>query len=99
MDGTLITTKSGKTFPVDMNDWKILFPGVIEKKLRQLVLEDFVVAIFTNQNGISTGKQSLDNIQMKINNIMKAIELEGNHFLDKHNFQMHQKSKTCILLK
>lgn len=76
MDGTLITTKSGKTFPIDMNDWKILYPSVIEKKLGQLLLEDFVIAIFTNQNGISVGKQTLESIQMKIINIMKAIEIE-----------------------
>ena len=82
MDGTLISTKSGKTFPVDVNDWKILLPGgVIEKKLQQLASEDFVIAIFTNQNGISTGKQSLEDIKTKIQNIMKAIQLEGKYFL------------------
>lgn len=36
MDGTLITTKSGKKFPEDVNDWKILYSGPVQGKLKDL---------------------------------------------------------------
>lgn len=36
LDGTLITTRSGKKFPVDANDWKFLFEQQIRTQLRRL---------------------------------------------------------------
>ena len=35
MDGTIITTKSGKKFPIDENDWKF-YNGVVKRKLSGL---------------------------------------------------------------
>lgn len=36
MDGTLITTKSGKQFPEDMRDWRLLYPESILTKIKKL---------------------------------------------------------------
>ena len=42
MDGTIITPKSGKVFPTDFNDWKILL-SQIPAKLKQLIQDDYKV--------------------------------------------------------
>ena len=74
MDGTLITTKSGRVFPVDNNDWKIIFPEV-PKKLQSMSKKGYKIVIFTNQAGIESGKQTVTGVQTKINNIMEALQV------------------------
>ena len=51
LDGTLITTKSGKVFPKDANDYQYAFLNV-KSKLEELIKDDYKIVIFTNQNGI-----------------------------------------------
>lgn len=70
MDGTLIRTSSGRLFPVSRRDWLWLVAEV-PKKLRALHEDGWKVVIFTNQNGISTGKQSANDIKGKILDIIK----------------------------
>jgi len=72
MDGTLITTKSGKVFPVDYDDWQIIYPEV-PGKLKKLWKEGYKIVIFTNQAGISRGKQTVAGIQTKIQSIIKKL--------------------------
>ena len=72
MDGTLITTQSGKVFPTDENDWKLLLSEV-PGKLKDLAKNDFKIIIFTNQAGISKGKVNPDKFMTKLERIAKKL--------------------------
>ncbi|CAG8624227.1 16748_t:CDS:2 [Acaulospora colombiana] len=48
LDGTLITTKSGRRFPEDCDDWKWFSP-VVPIKLRELYLAGASIFIISNQ--------------------------------------------------
>lgn len=72
MDGTLITTKSGRVFPTSANDWKIAF-GSVKSTLRTKIAENYKLVIFTNQAGFTNGKTTFDDFHKKIENIVKEI--------------------------
>ncbi|CAI4227121.1 unnamed protein product [Auanema sp. JU1783] len=72
MDGTLITTKSGKVFPVDTNDWKLL-DSKIPKKLAELYNDGYKICIFTNQKGLEKGHVLKKDFQKKIEAVVKAL--------------------------
>lgn len=48
LDGTLITTKSGSSFPKDESDWKF-FDRSVPKKFQELEASGWTIAIFSNQ--------------------------------------------------
>lgn len=52
MDGTLITTKSGRTFPLDSADWKIAF-GNAKNTLKAKHSDNYKIVVFTNQAGLA----------------------------------------------
>lgn len=72
LDGTLITTKSGKKFPEDAHDWKILYPEV-PRKLKSLVSNNFKVVIISNQLGIGKGKFPESDFKTKISSIQRKL--------------------------
>ncbi|XP_076064471.1 polynucleotide kinase 3'-phosphatase isoform X2 [Oratosquilla oratoria] len=72
MDGTLITTKSGRVFAKDYDDWQLLYAEV-PGKLKALLNEGYKIVIFSNQAGIARGKQTAEGIKGKVNAIMKKL--------------------------
>jgi len=73
IDGTIITTKSGKVFPIDYKDWKFLYENTITK-LREYYNKDYCIIFISNQGGLKTIEQK-DNWKKKINNIVKEIDI------------------------
>lgn len=74
MDGTIIGTKSGKTFPQDSDDWRILFPE-IPGKLKKVFGNGYKIVFFTNQHGVQTGRTKMEDMQRKICSIVDKLEI------------------------
>ena len=51
MDWTLVRTKSGNTFPNNINDWD-WWHSSVRPRLHKLVEEGFRIVVFTNQGGV-----------------------------------------------
>ena len=73
MDGTIITTKSGRVFPIDSKDWRLLYENRTRKKLDSLHSEGCKIVVITNQAGLATGKLKFDDFRAKIEGIIKAL--------------------------
>lgn len=76
MDGTLITTKSGKVFPVNSHDWRILLPQV-ETCLRALAADGFKLVVITNQRGLSNGHVNSGSFKAKVEHILKQLNVRA----------------------
>ncbi|KAK8773485.1 polynucleotide kinase 3'-phosphatase [Amblyomma americanum] len=72
LDGTLITTKSGKVFPVNSRDWRILLPQC-EARLRSLIEEGYKLVIITNQRGLAKGHSHEADFKAKVEHILKKL--------------------------
>lgn len=73
MDNTIISTKSGKKFPIDKDDWKFIFDSNI--KLIKENKKNKSIIIITNQLGIDKGKTNLDDIKDKLYEIQKHLNI------------------------
>uniref|UniRef100_G3MKQ2 PNK FHA domain-containing protein n=1 Tax=Amblyomma maculatum TaxID=34609 RepID=G3MKQ2_AMBMU len=72
LDGTLITTKSGKVFPVNSHDWRILLPQC-EARLRSLIEEGYKLVIITNQRGLAKSHSHEADFKAKVEHILKKL--------------------------
>jgi bifunctional polynucleotide phosphatase/kinase len=74
LDNTIITTTSGKVFPVDEYDWKFIYDSV-EDKINLLSKNHNTIGIITNQMGLKNNFLIKKWIT-KINNILKKINID-----------------------
>ncbi|EGT38438.1 hypothetical protein CAEBREN_24374 [Caenorhabditis brenneri] len=70
--GTLIKTKSGKTFPTNCQDWQLLYEN-IPQELKKLHENGHKIVIFTNQKGIQVAKVDRNEFKKKIESIVSRI--------------------------
>lgn len=75
LDNTLITSKNGKKFPIDENDWKWRFQNV-KNKLCELYNNEYCIIIISNQGGIKSGKQTVKVWTAKLNQIVDQLNLD-----------------------
>ena len=72
LDGTLIKTKSGETFPKNIHDWEFKL-GMLPKIQMMYQSECFII-IVTNQAGIEAGHITEIEFLAKISNIIYQME-------------------------
>ena len=74
LDNTIITTKSGKKFPENEKDWKLLYDNT-KSLLRYYQNNDYQIVIFTNQKNLK--KRNMDTEwKKKIEDIQNYLNVE-----------------------
>jgi len=76
MDWTLVKPKGKNKFPKSRKDWEWMY-GIkkVPSKLKELHNDGYQVVIFSNQNGIGSGKQTLDSVAGKIMDLSEILEI------------------------
>ncbi|CAL1286760.1 unnamed protein product [Larinioides sclopetarius] len=72
LDHTIISTQSGRVFPTNIDDWKIMY-AEIPGRLKKLHGEGYKIVIFTNQKGISRGRTSSTDFKKKVQRIVQKL--------------------------
>lgn len=78
LDWTLIVTKSGKTFPIDENDWE--FKDGIKEAIQKY--NPKYIFIISNQGGIEKGYVDDGKFYQKLRTIIATIRTWGNFIVD-----------------
>ncbi|KAI8092988.1 polynucleotide kinase 3 phosphatase-domain-containing protein [Halteromyces radiatus] len=73
LDSTLITTKSGKTFASNSDDWKWWHTNIPER-LMDLYSQGYKIVIFSNQNGLNSEKRIRD-FKIKLDTILGQLSM------------------------
>jgi D-glycero-D-manno-heptose 1,7-bisphosphate phosphatase len=75
LDHTIIKPKSGKTFPINIDDWYFI-PGVLNvmKKFQE---DGHMIIVVSNQGGIDFGYQTEEEIKTKFRNIKNEAKNQG----------------------
>ena len=95
IDGTIITTQSGRVFPKDIHDWRILHPEV-PGRLKQLVKEGFKIVFITNQAGIARGKMTVPDFRMKVTRIREKLGVSLQVFCSTSSSGFYRKPRPGI---
>jgi bifunctional polynucleotide phosphatase/kinase len=77
LDGTVIKTKSGRTFPTNSSDWIFNYDSVVNTLNSLNSSNNTIIGIISNQKGIKSEFQMTE-WQSKLNNIMKQVNF---HFI------------------
>ncbi|XP_076470105.1 uncharacterized protein LOC143300373 [Babylonia areolata] len=80
IDGTVITTQSGRVFPKDTSDWRVLMPDIYGK-LKQLVAANYKIVFFTNQLGVGRGKIKIEDLQDKFEKVVSKLQVPVQIFI------------------
>lgn len=80
MDQTLIKTKSGRVFPISIEDWQLNLSEV-PGKLKKLHENGFKIAVFTNQAGVEHNKITIPEVKKKIMMIRSRLDIPMQFFI------------------
>ena len=80
LDNTIIKTKSGKVFPQNKDDWKLM-NKYVKSTLYKYYNNCYKIVIFTNQLGIKKGKIKKEDFIEKINNIHTELNIDFDIFI------------------
>ena len=87
MDGTLIDVKSKSRSPLDENDWEWWRSPEVQNVLDKCVKDGYIVAIVTNQKGISLGMVKDTEIKNKIEKLTKILNIPILALISSHDNQ------------
>ncbi len=75
LDHTLIQPKSGKVFPENANDWKWMFPSILETFKNQYQHENDFLCIISNQKNLleDDKKKKLEEFEQKLQQINQCF--------------------------
>jgi len=74
LDGTLISCKSGKKYPIDENDWSFFSDSVV-KDVQYYHENQYQIVIVTNQSGLTDNEKRCRQWKIKLENIVSIINV------------------------
>ena len=95
IDGTIITTQSGRVFPKDEHDWRIIYPEV-PGKLKKLIEEGYKLVLVTNQAGIAKGKLTIKQFSGKVVRILARLGVNAMVFVSTAETGYYRKPRPGI---